>query len=144
MHLSAYRPMCSFVPHQSLPCIRGEGAVDPSVSFTAQLPLHKGAFSKTVHIRKIRPMILTIGRINCFTDTALRPVCFFAKRGDVPSGGTGDARLCRTGMTPHFLFTLPKRKRPFTLKRKGRLGRQNDPLWGHFAAKRGAFESASP
>ena len=31
----------------------------------------------------------------------------------------GDVPLCGTGSNPHFLFVLPKRKRPFMVKRKG-------------------------
>jgi len=30
------------------------------------------------------------------------------------------ALLCSAEMNPHFLFALPKRKRSFTVKRKGR------------------------
>ena len=31
----------------------------------------------------------------------------------------GNVPLCGTGSNPHFLFALPKRKRPFMVKRKG-------------------------
>ena len=33
-----------------------------------------------------------------------------------------DVRRCRTGLNPHFLFVLPKRKRPFMVKRKSAWG----------------------
>ena len=51
-----------------------------------QLPLHKGAFPKPIHNTKIRPMIVTIGRINCFTNTHLKPagicsICLPGKYG---------------------------------------------------------------
>ena len=48
--------------------------------------------------------------------------CLLSRTEESAHGAeTGDVPLCGTGMNPHFLFALPKRKRPFTVKRKGRL-----------------------
>ena len=39
--------------------------------------VHKGAFPNPIHNTKIRPMFVTIGRINCFMKPAANAALFF-------------------------------------------------------------------
>ena len=41
--------------------------------------VHKGAFPNSIHNTKIRPMFVTIGRINCFMKPAAKSGAFFVK-----------------------------------------------------------------
>ena len=46
-------------------------------------------------------------------------LCTFSFETASAPNWCGDVPRCGTGLNPHFLFVLPKRKRPFMVKRKG-------------------------
>ena len=63
------------------------GVINPSVSCSDSALLHKGAFPDTHY--KNRPMIVIIGRFNCFTDTGQMAQVFFLFLTCCRSGSAG-------------------------------------------------------